>query len=150
MRAVNGVNIDSANRKAELHGSSPASNSSKVSQLWPQFSVTPISGWYCQMLQITAQVGIEEKGRGGFLGHVPLSIKERDKPHNFIPGATWKVILKPNFLQWKASSLNHASAVERVINIGRIWILLPSCRKRPTHISIKSYCIFRWKSGVLL
>lgn len=31
------------------------------------------------MLQITAQVGIEEKGREGFLWHVPLSITEHDK-----------------------------------------------------------------------
>lgn len=31
------------------------------------------------MLQITAQARIEEKGRGGFLRHVPLSITEQDK-----------------------------------------------------------------------
>lgn len=79
IRAANGFNTDSANRKAEPRDSFPASNSFKVSQLWLQFSVPPISGWYCQMLQITAQVGIEEKGRKGFLRHIPLSITEHDK-----------------------------------------------------------------------
>lgn len=31
------------------------------------------------MLQITAQVGTDEKGRGEFLRHVPLPITKHDK-----------------------------------------------------------------------
>lgn len=80
MRAANGVNTDSVNRKAEPHGSSPASDSLKCHSFDRNFQLLPSQADIARCYKSQHRWGLRKRAEEDFLDMSHYPLKNMTKP----------------------------------------------------------------------